>query len=43
MQLSLQPFCHAKRHEKFIFTDPPTHLKRQTDVWRDKMSMDVLL
>ena len=41
MWFSLKPLCHTKRHDKYIFTYPPTHLKRQIDVLRDKMGMDV--
>ena len=33
--------CHTKRHYEYIFTHPTTHLKRQTDVLRDKMGIKV--
>ena len=42
MGLSLEPLCHEKRHDEFIFNHPPTHLKRQLDVLHDKMGLDVI-
>ena len=38
---SLETLCHTKRHDNYIFTHPPTHLKRQMDVLLDKMGMYV--
>ena len=38
---SLETPCHTKRHDNYIFTHPPTHLKRQMDVLLDKMGMYV--
>ena len=41
MRFSLGPLCQTTRHDKYIFTLPSTHLKHQTDILRDKMSMGV--
>ena len=41
MRFSSEPLCHTKRHDKYIFTQPPTHLKRQIEVLRDETGMDV--
>ena len=38
MGFSLEPLCHTKRHDKCFY--PPTHLKYQIDVLRDKMDMN---
>ena len=38
MGFSLEPLCHTKRDDRYIL---PTHVKRQIDVFRDKMGMDV--
>ena len=38
---SLETLCHTKRHDSYIFTHPPTHLKRQMDVLLDKMGTSV--
>ena len=38
---SLELLCHTKRHGKFIFTYPHFYLKRQIDVLRDKIDMDI--
>ena len=32
MGSSLKPLCHTKRHDKYSFTHPLTHLKRQINV-----------
>ena len=34
-------FSVDKYHDKYVFTHPPTHPKRQIDVLRDKIGMDV--
>ena len=39
MGLSSEPLWRTKRHD-IIYFYPSTHLKRQTNVLRDKMGMD---
>ena len=35
------PLFHTKLHDKYIFTHLPTQLKRQIDILRNKIGMDV--
>ena len=35
------PLFHTKLHDKYIFTHLPTQLKRQINILRNKIGMDV--
>ena len=41
MGFPLDPLFHIKLRDKYVFTLPPTPLKRQIDVLRNKIGIDV--
>ena len=41
MGFPLDPLFHIKLRDKYVFTLPPTPLKRQIDVLRNKIGIEV--